>query len=246
MLDFNSRSALSNRINHLIDYRIDETAAQAQRREYLGASVIGHDCERHVQFHLLTARGEVERKQPAARIMRIFDRGHTYEEKARQWLKDGGFLFGRPPAGLSFEDFGGVFRGHVDGVLTGWKRRDADCPIDLPALWENKCLGSKNWKKLEDCKLQKYSSTYFGQVQLYMYYLGLERCLFTAVNADTMEIFHEMVPFHEQEAALLVSRVASVINAIDGGYMLQRISNDRSFFICKFCDFAGRCWECGR
>lgn len=242
MLDFNSRSALSDRINYLIDQQIDATAAESQRRGYLGASVIGHDCERHVQYHLLAAMGQVDRKQPAARIMRIFDRGNTYEDKARQWLKQAGFLFGTTKKGKSFKDFDGAFRGHVDGVLTGWRRQEEECPIPLPALWENKCLGSKNWKKLDSDKLQKYSSTYYAQVQIYMHYLGLDVCLFTAVNADTMDIYHELIPYNATEATMYLSRVQATINATAEGYMLQRISNDRSFFVCKFCDFREVCW----
>lgn len=243
MIDFNSRSALSDRLNFLIDEPINATAAESQRRGYLGASIVGHHCERHVQFHLMAARGLVERKQPSARIMRIFDRGNVYEEKARQWLKDAGFLFGIPPRGREFSDFGGQFRGHVDGVLTGWKRPDILCPVELPVLWENKCLGAKGWKKLSTDKLKSYSSTYHAQVQVYMYYTGLERCLFTAVNADTMELYHEIVPFDLMEAELSRSRATGVISATEAVAMVPRCTNDPTFYICRFCDFRGECWK---
>lgn len=243
MLDFNSRSALSDRINFLIDEEINRHALVSQGRDYLGASVIGHDCERAVQYHLLAAMGLVERKQPAPRIMRIFDRGYTYEDKVKGWLKSAGFLFGRTKHGKAFSDFDGLFRGHVDGVVTGWRDQANPCPITLPALWENKCLGAKNWKKLETDRLQKYSPTYYAQVQLYMHYLALERCLFTAINADTMDIYHELVPYCEAEAMLYRSRVQATINAVREGYMLQRISADRSFYLCKFCDWKTVCWE---
>lgn len=241
MLDFNSRSHLSDRINFLIDRSIDTTASESQARDYLGASVIGHACERHVQFHFMAAQGGVQRKQPAARVMRIFDRGNLYEERVRAWLKAAGFLFGMPKRGKSFSDFDGKFRGHVDGVVTGWKRPKETCPLELPALWENKCLGSKNWKKLENDKLKDYSSTYFAQVQIYMHYLGLERCLFTAINADTMEIYHELIPFDSMEADLYVSRARTVIYSDN---MLPRISSDKSYYLCKWCDFQGVCWSC--
>jgi hypothetical protein len=112
----------------------------------------------------------------------------------------------------------------------------------LPALWENKCLGSKGWKKLQDDKLQKYSSTYYAQVQIYMYYLGLERCHFTAVNADTMEIYHELVTFDKTETLLCLARVASVFTASQSGQMLPRCTQDKNFYICKMCDFFGGCW----
>ena len=243
MLDFNSKSMLSDRLNYLIDEAIDIKAQEEPPREYLGASIIGHACERHVQFHLLAARGQVERKNFPPRIRRIFDRGHTYETKVRNWLKDAGFMFGFGAQGLGFSDFGGVFRGHVDGVLTGWKPRFVSAPIELPALWENKALGAKNWKKVSTDKLKNYFSTYWAQVHIYMSYLKLERCLFTAINADTMEIYHELIEFDPVEADLCWARAGAVIRACDEGSMLQRCTNDKSYYICKFCDFSKDCWS---
>jgi hypothetical protein len=191
----------------------------------------------------MAARGLVARKEFPPRILRIFDRGNLYEERARHWLKQAGFLFGRTKKGKAFTDFDGQFKGHVDGVITGWKPRDIPCPIDLPALWENKCLGAKGWKKVVEDKLQKYSSTYYGQVQIYMHYLGLERCHFTAINADTMEIYHELVPYNDAEAMLCKSRVQGVIDASNEGRMVARCTSDPAFYICKMCDFHGECWR---
>ena len=240
MLDFNSRSALTDRINYLID---SATPVEGQKREYLGASVVGHICERHVQYHLLAARGRVTRTIPQPRILRIFDRGNLYEERARQWLKDTGFLFGRTKSGKSFVDFDGQFKGHVDGVITGWKHPDILCPIPLPALWEHKCLGSKSWKKLETDKLKSYSSTYYIQTQIYMHYLGLQQCHFMATNADTMDIYHELIPYNELEANQAGAKVARILSATDHDELVPRHTQDKAHYICRWCDFSGGCWN---
>jgi len=228
----------SDKINYLID---QATPVEGQDRKYLGASIIGHQCERHVQYHLLAARGKVQRTDPEPRVLRIFDRGNTYEEKARQWLKQAGFRFGRK-FNNKFVDFDGQFAGHVDGVITGWKP-SSPCPITLPVLWENKCLGSKNWKKVADVKLKEYSSTYYIQTQIYMCYLQLDNCLFTAVNADSMELYHELVPYVALEAAFARDRVAAVIGASDNGTMVARMTKDPSFYICRWCNFSEDCWR---
>lgn len=240
MIDLNSRSALSERINYLID---SSAPCDNQDRKYLGASVVGHHCERHVQYHFLAAQGKVTRTMPQPRILRIFDRGNLYEDRVRFWLKQAGFLFGRTKKGKEFSDFDGQFKGHVDGVITGWSRQGVECPVELPLLWESKCLGSKGWKKLEADKLQSYSSTYYAQVQIYMHYLQLERCLFTAINADTMEIYHELVPYSASEATMNLVRVARVIAATENNQMVTRCTHDKSFYICRMCDFARGCWE---
>lgn len=240
MIDLNSRSAITDRINYLIDAA---TPTESQRREYLGASVIGHVCERHVQFHLLAARGQITRPIPAPRILRIFDRGNLYEDRARTWLKQAGFLFGTTKQGKGFTDFDGRFKGHVDGVITGWKQQGVICPVALPALWEHKCLGSKSWKKLEKEKLQNYSSTYYVQTQIYMHYLKLSRCLFMATNADTMEIYHEVIEYNQNEALLAVAKVGRVLSATDHGDTVPRHTQDKAHYICRFCDFSEACWS---
>lgn len=244
MIDFNSQSRLTDRINYLIDGPIDATATESQRRGYLGASVVGHDCERFVQYSLMAARGMIKRKKPAARNMRIFDRGHTYEAKARQWLQDAGFIFGKPPKGMNFTDFNNQFAGNVDDVVTGWRLQYLiDCPIQIPALWECKCLGSKYYKQIVEKGLKEYSSTYWGQIQMYMHYIEIPRCLYTVINADTMEIHHKVYDFDPFEAGLGRARVASVITATDEGRMCQKCSNDQNFYKCKWCDFFSECWK---
>jgi len=240
MIDLNSWSALPDRINYLIDAGIP---VSDEKRNHLGASVVGHACERHVQYQLLAIRGEVERKEFAPRILRIFDRGNLYEERAKEWLKQAGFIFGRGSSQKGFSDFSGQFGGHIDGILTGWKPKSIICPIPLPSLWENKCLGSKGWKKVSTEKLKTYSPTYYAQVQIYMHYFKLKWCLFTAINADTMEIYHELVPYDDMEAELYRSRVQQIIVASDEGRLVARCSNDKNFYICKMCDFREICWS---
>ena len=127
-------------------------------------------------------------------------------------------------------------------MITGWKHPDILCPIELPALWEHKCLGAKSWKKLETDKLKNYSSTYYIQVQIYMHYLGLERCLFMATNADTMDIYHELVPYVAGDALAALNKVQRVLMATNAGEMVPRFTQDKNYYICKWCDFHGECW----
>ena len=66
-----------------------------------------------------------------------------------------------------------------------------------PALWENKCLGNKSWRDLEKTGLAVAKPVYAAQVAIYQTYLELHEhpAIFTALNADTMEIYTELVPF---------------------------------------------------
>ncbi len=243
MIDLNSKSMLSDRINLLIDESIFLEHAWEPTREYLGLSVIGHACDRHVQFQFLTTKKEIPGVSFDAKTRRIFDRGHTYEAKARKWLQDAGFVFYPDPAGIS--DFDGKLKGHVDGVIIGFALNGSPrpSPIPLPALWECKALGAKGWRQLEKDGLQKYSSTYWAQIHSYMGYFQLKYCLFTAVNADTMELLHFLVEFDAQEFEITKAKAARVFTATDLGELLPRCTQDPAYYLCAYCPFREICWK---
>ncbi len=116
--------------------------------------------------------------------------------------------------------------------------------MQYPALWENKCLGSKYWKQLEKERLKKFSPVYYGQVQIYMAYFDLADipALFTAVNADTEEIYTEFVPFDAETAQKVSDNAVTVIRACEAGEILPRLTDDPTFFKCRWCDWHDRCF----
>lgn len=250
MIDLNSHTLLTDRINFLIDDAIQDAQERERPRDYLGASIIGHECERAVQYNLLAVRGEVTRPLFKSQTLRIFDRGNVYEDKCKVWLRAAGAIFepGRlnphtgeeEQAGFTWLD--GRLRGHCDGIISGWRGGESFAPLALPVLWEHKCLGAKGWKSFRDNKLKKHSSTYYAQVQLYMHFFKLSACLFSCTNADTMEIHHEEVPFNPQAAEFYLGRALRVFNASDAGELVPRCTSDRNLLTCRWCDWREVCW----
>jgi hypothetical protein len=110
-LDFN-RSNLSDRpINKLVNDLIEGAEPLSENyRQYLGASAIGSECLRKVQYDWMCD------PQFPGRIKDIFERGHFFEDVTRQHLIAAGFRFA-PPERLAFQAVGGLFRGHADGIL---------------------------------------------------------------------------------------------------------------------------------
>ena len=236
MIDLKSKSVISARINYLIDQKLENVSEKP--RAYLGASIVGISCERAVQYHLLMSQGEkIEKKGIPGRTMRIFDRGFTYEEKAIRWLKMAGFVFGGNQVGI--EDFDGLFKGHCDGIIT----EGPDVGLKLPCLWECKCLQDKSWKAIEKDGLQKYSSSYWAQAHLYLAYLELESCLYTVVNANTMELNHFVIKRDYEVARQYRDRVARILNASTMGELVPRMTTDKNYYECKYCDFREECWK---
>jgi hypothetical protein len=66
--------------------------------------------------------------------------------------------------------------------------------------------------------------------------------LFTAINKDTAEMHHELVPFDADLAQRMSDRGVRILQATDAGELLPRIAQNRDFFECRFCPWAERCW----
>jgi hypothetical protein len=242
MLDFNASASLSARIESLIDPALQfENSAQTPRA-YLGASRLGAPCERQLQYEYVKAPVDPD-KGFSGRILRIFERGHRTEDMAIRWLRLAGFTLKTEDANANqfgFSVAGGRLRGHVDGVLLAGPDGFA-----YPALWENKCLGAKSWRDVQKKGLAASKPVYAAQMAVYQSYLELHQhpALFTAVNADTMEIYAELVPFDAGLAQRMSDRGALVIRATEADELLPRSFTDPTHFECKFCSWSERCWS---
>jgi len=260
LIDFNRRSRLPDRINWLVDDGL--RGAPEHPRQYLGMSAVGGECERAVQLDGLASAfreqapaclGESLAQKlfavrPDPRVMRIFERGHLLEDAAAKWVRGAGFVLNArdPDTGRQYaaELCGGRLKGHADGVIVWWDGQ-GPCPIELPSLWECKVLGHKWVQKLKKEGVRKTYPKYYGQVCLYMHALGLERCLLTAVDADLMELHHELVQFDLEEAKRLEERFDRIERACMAGELLPREETTRAAFMCRWCRAADVCWEAG-
>ena len=242
MIDFNSSASLSGRLQELFDRALEAERDTTPARDYLGASRLGASCERQLQYEY--AKAPVDHgKGFSGRILRIFERGHRTEDMVIRWLRMAGFTLKTEDAQghqFGFSVANGRLRGHVDGVLTAGPEG-----FTYPALWENKCLGTKSWRDVEKHKLAVSKPVYAAQIALYQRYLQLHEhpALFTAVNADTMEIYAELIPFDAGLAQRMSDRAARVIGASEAGELLPRSFADPSHFECKFCSWSDRCWK---
>ena len=242
MMDFNSTSSISGQITALVDAGMQRARAQQSERQYLGASRLGAACERALQFEYAKAPVDHGRDTPG-RMLRIFERGHVMEDCMVAWLRDAGFdLRTRRADGeqFGFSVADGRLQGHIDGVIV-----DGPEGFAYPALWENKCLGMKSWRELEKNRLAVAKPVYAAQVAIYQAYLELHEhpAIFTALNADTMEIYTEAVPFDAALAQRMSDRAVKVITATESADLLPRAFNDPTHFECRMCAWQDRCWR---
>jgi len=238
MLNLNRVNLSIEPVNGAINEAIERVAATVAElpRPYLGASIIGHECARRIQFDWWC------KPELAARTREIFNRGHYFEERMRQHLKATGFRFA-PSEALEFTAANGALRGHADGIII----HGPDLPgayVIYPLVWEHKALNAKGWREVERDGLEKKYPHYLSQVCLYQTYLDVTNpALFTVTNADTCEWLHFFVPYDAERAQLWSDRAVNIIEATRAGELLPRAYDDPTDWRCRMCPHKERCWR---
>ena len=251
MLDYNHKPKFADRVNAVVDERLASENAARQPRAYLGGSRLGHACERALQFEFAGAPKD-EGSEFSGRTLRIFGIGHALEDLAVCWLRGAGFdLYtrkGNRPDGdqFGFSVAGGRIRGHVDGIIAAAPEA---LDLSVPALWECKTMNARNWRETVNKGVVVAKPVYAAQIALYQAYMdagvpgvATNPAVFTAINKDTAELHHELVPFDAALAQRMSDRGVRILQATDAGELLPRIARERDFHECRLCAWANRCW----
>ena len=252
MMDFNSRAQTADHLNGAIDTALVAQDADRAPRPYLGGSRLGHPCERALQFEF-TGAPKDDGAGFDGRILRIFAIGHVLEDVAVDWLRSAGFDLhtrkGGDQAGqqFGFSVAGGRVRGHVDGVILDGPSIPG---LGFPALWECKTMNAKSWRATSSKGVVASKPIYAAQMAIYQAYMDASLpgvagnpVLFTAINKDTAELHHELVPFDAALAQRMSDRAVRVLQATDAGELLPRIATSPDFHECRFCPWSQRCWS---
>lgn len=201
-------------------------------RGYLGASVIGHPCDRYLFLTFRWAGAEAF----DGRMLRLFEHGHHAEPRFVGELRMiGATVHEVSEDGKQFavEACGGHFRGHMDG-----------CALGLPEArktWhvlEFKTHNAKSFKELQAKAVREAKPMHWAQMQVYMLLTGMTRALYLAENKDTAELYEERVPLDKVEAQRLIERAQRVIDASEPP---PRLSTDPAWHVCKYCHFHAQC-----
>jgi hypothetical protein len=212
-------------------------------RHYLGGSIIGTECERALWYSFRWAT----KKQFKGQLLRLFQRGHREEP----WLVEdlraiGVTVWDSDPAtgkqwSFSEPASGHHLAGNADGIIKGIP----EAPV-APHLWECKTHSTKSFNEVKAKGVLASKPLHFSQCQIYMHWTrakfgktyGCERALYTAVCKDTDEIYSERINYDEEFALKLIEKANRVITAKTP---LPRISDDPTYFVCKFCDHKDVC-----
>ena len=235
----------STKINKILDEKLTQIFHSQEKRSYLGASCLGDECSRRIQYGFLKEKCEI-----SASTIRTFDIGHYLEDLVAKWLAKVGFcLSTKNEEGkqYNFSTANGMIRGNTDGIITAVTDDLAEVlntkENPLPWLWENKTMNDKNWGQTAKHGLFATKMQYYVQVQLYMAYLGLDSCLFSSLNKDSSEIYFEIIKFDSETAQKYSDRAVEILKSLKNQEMFPRIAQSSSFFTCKMCGFREICWK---
>ena len=205
------------------------------RRPHLGGSIIGRPCSRELWYSFRWCTN----KRHSGRVLRLFQTGHLAEARFTADLRSAGVTVydTNPATGDQFKASAcdGHFGGSFDGVGVGF--------LEAPEIWhliEMKTHNEKSFKKLAADGVAVAKPEHYVQMQVYMYLAEprLQRAFYLAVNKNTDELYAERIRLNPDVGRGAVEK-ASVIIASDRP--LERLSNDPSWYQCKFCDHHNLC-----
>lgn len=217
-----------------IEERIDdayEALAVDKPRRYIGASIVGNDCN---ALLALSLRGFPDNPVPP-RIKRIFQDGHAIELVIIRDLRMAGLTIEEvdTKTGKQFEFHacGGHVLGHCDGIIS-------DKGIGRHTILEAKSMNNNKFELFSEVGVKHSHPMYYAQVQLMMGLSGFQRSLIVAYNKNNSMYKAEEVEFKPFYYSYLLTKIDIAMNG-----EAVRVSKDRADWRCKTCFKHDSCWE---
>ena len=216
-------------------------AAQEKPRAYLGMSSVGESCARKTWYRFRFAAHEAF----DAATLKRFEDGHRTEQLVIDRLRavDGITLISELQDGnqIGYKDHDGHFSGHLDGDILGILQAPK-----TPHVLEVKCCSEKKFNELkkavvelgEKQALKKWNPVYYSQAQTYCHYHNRTRHYLVVATPGGRDWIGVRTDY---DAAHAIHEIAKAKRIIQSQEPLDRLSNDASYFECRYCSFAGVC-----
>lgn len=202
-------------------------------RPHMGASLIGHACERHVWNNF---RWVLKPTFPG-RVLRLFSTGQREEGRIVEELRGIGATVWETDPATGDQWRVSACNGHFGGSLDGIAEGLPEAP-KTPAVLEFKTHSHKSFTQLIEQRVQKAKPQHYDQMTVYMGLMELDRAMYIAVDKDTDDMYCEWVHFDSDRFAQLLLRAQRLIDMTEPP---PRISEDPTNWQCKFCSYHAAC-----
>lgn len=208
-------------ITEKISFAIDSAheSAKEMPRQHLGASMLGHPCDRWLW---LSFRWAVAQEFPG-RIRRLFRRGLNEEATIISDLESIGVSVTDTQTKI---DFGSHLGGSIDGIVSNLP------DSKLKHVIEFKTHSLKSFNDVKTKGVKESKPMHWAQMQAYMHGLGIHQALYFAVCKDDDRLHVERVQYDHQSAIKLIERGKRIATA---DRMPEPLSTDPTWYECKFC-----------
>ena len=213
-----------------LETRVYEAYEKIQElpRQHMGASQLGHACDRWLWLQFRHA--VIERH--SGRMLLLFRRGHEEESRIVAHLKKVGISVNNTGEDQISFDFGCHVKGSCDGVIDGIKGF-----IEERLILECKTHSEKSFKDLKESGVKKSKPMHWVQCCVYGFGAGCKYALYFAVNKNTDEIYIEILDLDFDVAISAIARGKRI--ALAERMPEPMPGSDRSYFLCKMCPAHG-------
>lgn len=213
--------------NEIIGSLIAEKHRQVSgHRSYIGASGLGSKCKRRVWLDFRW----IYESFIEYRLARIFAHGDYEEIQVIADLESIGIEVVQRQTGLV--DATGHIRGHVDGVVT-----NVPGSRKTRHLLEVKTMNDKRFNDYLKNGIKATNPVYWVQINMYMGWMGLERCLFIVTNKNNEERNYQRYDFDKNTFDAYLAIGLEILTAEE---IPAKIGN-HTYYECKFCDAYNFC-----
>lgn len=222
-----------NSTKNLIFKHYEEKGNSEKPRPHLGASIVGHKCERFIWLIFRWAL----KSTFEGRNIKLFDRGRDEELRIIKDLKTVGCDVVSELGGKQIKvDFGCHVSGDLDGIIRSGL---LEAPKSQHVL-EMKTHNDKSFKQLLKDGVKKSKPEHFVQMQVYMHGTKINRGLYYASSKNDDDIYLERVYYDKDFAEKYIARGKRL--ALENR-LPPPISNDASWYECKMCDYHRFCHQ---
>jgi CRISPR/Cas system-associated exonuclease Cas4 (RecB family) len=212
-----------------------------QKRDYLGASLIGHACSRYIWYEI----NHYPKMPSKAEWLWAAEDGHRGEDVVANRLRlvNGIKLWTHNEKGEQYRwhALGGKFSGAPDGIIKGLLQAPKK-----PHIWENKICNHKKFLEFQKVKyeygekraLEQWSPQYFAQAQVNLHYMQIDRHYTTVSYAGARDIDSCRTEYQPEVAERLVDKAERILQATTEP---ARVSDKPDFWQCRFCAFKEVC-----
>ena len=208
--------------------KIDQALEKEQegKREYIGASILGIECDRALWYkcyHFLPDH--------APRLKRIFRLGHLIEGDVIKLLEMAGFtIYTKKKNGEQYGFKRGPFAGHCDGVLVEEDK--------TPWVFDVKTCKNSYFNQYKKKGIKQISREYYIQILTYMKYLKCPMGMIIFYNKDTSDMHVEKITADDDLATIYEERALDIYRMTEAP---PRKWEDPTFFKCRMCHYRETC-----